>query len=269
MFKKTILAVALGLAFGHCHAQIPVCTVTPNKAALVPDEVLILTASCAPVATSYAWTGPGIPSVTAVPSVLTTAPSLSGTYVYTVAGVNATGQSLVATTSVAVGATTVPAPPTPPPPSPSPSPSPAPSPAPSVSALPPCSATYVEPTNLAKADIALTGAAVNGTLVSGKIYAWKFVPTLGLKVARVEMTSDNYIDGKDVVVSACPGDFAGTLPNECTSRLMGATMLMLDVDSTFAQQRCHLIAGSPYYVNVRMSYATTGSIITVKAREFR
>ena len=256
----------LGLTFGHCNAQVPVCTVMPNKSTLVPDEVLILTASCTPAATSYVWTGLGIPSVTAVPSVLTTAPSGSGVYLYTVAGLNLVGRSLVATTSISVGVATVPVTPAP---SPAPLPPPTPSPTPIALAVPACSSAFIEPSNLVKADITLTGAAVNATLLSGKIFAWKFVPTVGLNVARLEMTSDNYIDGKDVSISSCPGDFAAALPNECMSRLMGSTMLMFDTDATLAQQRCHLVAGSRYYVNVRMSYASTGSIITVKAREFR
>ena len=269
MFQKTLLAIAIGIIVGHAHAQTPVCTVTPNKTTLAPNEVLILTAACVPVASSYVWTGPGIPSTTAVPSVLTTAPSLAGAYLFTVAGVNGSGTGPTVSTSVTVPST--PTPPAPPPPAPPPpgSTPPPPAPAPSAFVAPTCPNAYVEPARLTTALIDLVATPVSATLLNRSIFAWRFTPTAALKVARIEMTSDNYIDGKDMAISARAGDFAATLPNECVSPQMGSSMLMLDVDSTFAQQRCHLVAGGTYYINVRMSYPTVGSIVTLKAREYR
>ena len=113
MLNPSIISLAFGLACTQCYAQVPVCTVTPNKATLAPNEILILTASCAPAATSFVWTGLGIPSMTAVPSVLATAP-LTGSYVYTVTGVNASGQSQVSSTTITVGGAAVVTPPSPP-----------------------------------------------------------------------------------------------------------------------------------------------------------
>lgn len=265
MHIKTCIALALGVLASKANAQVPTCTLTPSSTNVTASEVVIFKATCAPAATSYLWTGPGIPSSTSVPSVLTTAPSVAGAYLFTVKGVNAAGSGMLASATMTVG-TSAPPPPPPPPNPPVPAP-PAP---PTGSVLPAaCPTSYQEPTKLTKSTVDQVGTPVTATLLNGAVFAWMFSPRVGLKVARVEMTSDNYIDGKDVSISPCAGDFATTLPKECSSPLTGSTMFMVDVDNTVTQQRCHLVAGAKYYVNVRMSSTNTGSIVTVKAQEFR
>jgi hypothetical protein len=265
-FKRAapaLLAACLSSAGAYAA---PICTIAPNTARPAPGAAVILTASCVPAATSYLWTGEGIPTATSVPSVLTAAPSTGGSFTYTVKGIDASGASAVASTTITVTAPVVVTPPV----------------TPVVPVIPPtttpvdvalpsiCPVSYVEPANIQRVDLVLNGgesAAV--PLTGGAMVSYRFTPSSGLRVGRVEMKSDNYIDGKDVAISPCRGDFARTLPNECVSYLMGSAMLMFDADSAKAQRRCHVAPGATYFVNVRMSYPTTGSIVTVSAREYR
>ena len=253
--------VVCAVAFTNASvAQVPICMLNGPTASVAANSVFTLTATCTPTASAYTWTGPGIPSATAVASVLGTAPSAAGTYVFSVLGKNASGPGLIASSTLIVA--TSGSPPVTPvaPVVPAPRPQ-----AGSIGLLASCSPNYTQPTNLNVAAMTLDSTVFGATFTGTEIFAWSFVAPEAMKLARVEMTSDNYIDGKDFSVSACPGDFATTLPNECVSRLMGSSMLMIDAGGN--QQRCHLSAGSTYFVNVQMSYPAP-SVVRIRGQAY-
>ena len=257
--RSIFLAVALVFASTSA-AQVPTCALRGPTASVAANSVFTLTAACTPVASAYTWTGPGIPSATAVASVLGTTPSAAGTYAFSVLGKNVLGTGPIASFTLIVA--TSGSPPVTPiaPVVPAPRPQ-----AGSISLLASCSPNYTQPTNLSVAVMTLDSTVFGATFTGTEIFAWSFVAPEAMKLARVEMTSDNYIDGKDISVSACPGDFATTLPNECVSRLMGSSMLMIDAGGN--QQRCHLSAGNTYFVNVRMSYPAP-SVVRIRGQAY-
>lgn len=84
---------------------VPTCTLTASASTINLGGTVILTATCNPAATSYAWT-PATGLVAGTGNTATVTPTAVGVYQYSVTGSNAGGTGNIASTSVTVTAPT-------------------------------------------------------------------------------------------------------------------------------------------------------------------
>jgi hypothetical protein len=261
------ISVALAFCPFISSAQAPICTLAANRTSVIAGDIFILTATCAPVPTAFIWTGPGAPARTSVPSILITAPSEAGPLIYSLVATRETSSSVPVEFRMPIGVSTPPPPPIPPRPVPPPI-----TPSPSVGLAVSCPVDYKAPANLQTVSTLINDSRTSFVLAPGQVVAARFTAPSNYKVARVEMLSDNYIDGKDFSISSCPGEFSETLPSACVSRVMGSTMLMFASDTPapaaeLSRERCHLRSGNTYFFNTRMSNQG-GSSVTIHAERF-
>ena len=80
---------------------VPTCALTASDSTINLGSSVILTATCSPAATSYAWT-PATGLVAGPANTATVTPTAAGTYQYSVTGFNAGGAGDTASTSVTV-----------------------------------------------------------------------------------------------------------------------------------------------------------------------
>jgi hypothetical protein len=84
---------------------VPTCTLTASASTINLNASVVLTATCTPAATSYAWT-PAAGLVPGPANTATVTPTAVGTYQYSVAGSNAGGAGNLASTMVTVAPAT-------------------------------------------------------------------------------------------------------------------------------------------------------------------